>query len=107
MSSITDMVIFTEIGDEEAMARLNAWCVEHDTERHQKFERLDAHPAGGWKVFTPQVWAMAGNYFPWWELAEALPTFGWLTPATVVLVCQYHGDGVARVFRADGQRIDA
>lgn len=107
MSSITEMVIVTAFGEEEAMARLNAWCVEHDTERHQTFERLNTEAAGGFKVFTSNVWAMAGNYFPWFDLAKALPDFAWLSPEDVVLVVRYHGGDETSVIRADGRRIDA
>ncbi len=94
MSSITDMVIFAGAMDDEAMARLNAWCAERDTERGQQFRKLDVDAAGGVKVFTSDVWAMAGNYFPYEDLVEALPTFGWMYPEDIVLlVDDDNGDG--------------
>jgi hypothetical protein len=92
------MVIYA-CDDDEAMARLNAWCVEHD-DREQQFERLDTDAAGGTKVFTSQVWAMAGNYFPAEQLEDAFGSFGWLYPYdAVLLINDVHSDGT-RVVRA-------
>ena len=70
MSVITDMVIYSSLGNDEAMARVNAWCAERDTRRQQQFAPLDVDAAGGNKVFTGQVWSMSGNY----------PSFGWHHP---------------------------
>ncbi len=100
MSTITDMVLFTEGYDDEAVARLNAWCADDDTERQQQFQRLDTDAAGGSKVFTSQVWAMAGNYVRYEVLGELLPTFGWKYPHHTVLVVNYQHDECARVYRA-------
>ncbi len=86
MSSITKMVIYIGFRDEAAMARLNAWCAEHDTDREQQFEKLNMDAAGGMKVFTGQVWAMAGNYFPAEDLVEAFGSFGWLCPDDAILI---------------------
>jgi hypothetical protein len=37
---------------------------------------------------------MAGNYFPYEDLVEAFPTFGWTYPEDVVLLIDdYNGDG--------------
>lgn len=99
MSLITDMVIYARRED-EAMARLNAWCVENDPHRQQRFEQLDTDAAGGCKFFTDQVWAMSGNYFPHEKLAEAFPTFGWRYPDGAVLIVNDEHDDATRVFRA-------
>lgn len=99
MSSITRMVIVAAFGEVEAMARLNAWCVEHD-DREQQFERLDTDAAGGTKVFTSQVWAMAGNYFAAEQLEDVFGSFGWHYPYdAVLLISDKHSEGT-RVVRA-------
>lgn len=97
MSVITDLVIFST-HDEDAMDRVNAWCVEHDHRQHQ-FAKLDTDAAGGGKVFTDDVWAMAGNYFPHEDLVEALPSFGWRYPQNVVLIVDHEHDDEVRVYR--------
>lgn len=102
MSLITDMLIFASSHETAAMERLNAWCVEHDPDREQRFERLDTDPAGGTKWFTGEVWAMAGNYFRWWELIEAFPSFDWLDPDSVVLIVDHESEDVVHVVRAAG-----
>lgn len=94
MSLITDMLIFTSFDEDAAMKRLNAWCVEHDPERTQRFERLDTDAAGGTKWFTGNVWAMAGNYFRHELLVEAFPSFGWRDPECVVLIVDHEGDDI-------------
>lgn len=99
MSHLTDMVIIASPIDDEAMARLNAWCATEDP-RGQQFERLNTDAAGGTKIFTGTVWAMCGNHFPFQRLAEALPTFGWNIPGGVVLVVDVEGYGDALVVRA-------
>lgn len=99
MSYITKMVIYTAY-DDAAMARLNKWCAEHD-EREQQFERLDMDAAGGTKVFTSQVWAMAGNYFAAEALAEVFPTFGWLYPEVAVLIIDDEHSDAAQIVRAN------
>jgi len=98
MSHITDMVIFTSLDESEAMARLNAWCAQ-DGPGVQQFERLDTDDAGGRKCFTSDVWAMAGNYFDWERLAEALPTFGWVWPDEVVLIVNSEHGNAVQMFR--------
>jgi len=99
MSSITYMVIFMGLYESEAMTRLNAWCAQNDP-GVQQFEPLDTDAAGGRKVFTASVWAMAGNYFDWERLAEALPTFGWNWPNEVVLIVDDEHGNAVQVFRA-------
>jgi hypothetical protein len=97
MSLISDMVIVTSTHEDEAMARLNAWCAANETrydDDPQQFQRLtmpaflklDTDDAGGAKVFSGQVWAMSGNYVHWQRLAVALPTLGWRLPQSVVLI---------------------
>jgi hypothetical protein len=98
MSSITDMIIFTGGEEAAAMARLNAWCEAEDTERQQTFTRLETGDAGGWKVFCSYLWAMGGNYVSGYELGEALPTFGWVSPENVVLITHFCDE--TRVVRA-------
>lgn len=104
MSVITDMVLVTFMEDREAVDRLNAWCQAFDGDRGQRFAKLDEDMAGGSKWFTGQIWAMSGNYFRWYELVEALPTFGWRSPDNVLLlVDDEHGDEPL-AFRGDGRR---
>jgi len=99
MSLVTDMVLYTAGNEPDAMRRLNEWCTEAD-DRHQQFAQLDEEAAGGDKVFTGEVWAMAGNYFPHADLADALPGFGWRYPRRVVLIIDPE-DGDIHVVRAD------
>ena len=107
MSLITDMLIFICHEEREAMERLQAWCVEHDPDRQQRFEKLDTDPAGGSKWFTAEVWAMAGNYFRWSELIEAFPSFGWRDPESVVLIVDHESNDHIRVIRpADPELTD-
>lgn len=103
MSVISDMVLFTEMHEDEAITRLNAWCAENDS-RSQQFTQLDTDEAGGWKVMTSQVWAMSGNHFRHEVLAEVLPTFGWRYPHHVVLIVNYEYDECSRVYRAAPER---
>lgn len=103
MSVITDMVLFTEGWDDEAVARLNAWCAENDS-RGQQFQPLDVDAASGVKVFTSKVWAMAGNHFRHEELAAALPSFGWRYPHHTILIVNYEHDECARVYRVAPER---
>ncbi len=106
MSVITDMVIFTTFDEADAMGRLNEWHADGDDTRCW-FTRLDTDAAGGPKVFTSGVWAMAGNYFPHRELIEAFPTFGWRSPAEVVLVVGYELADETYVVRGDGKALGA
>lgn len=98
MSSITRMVIYTAY-DDEAMGRLNAWCAERD-ERRQQFEPLNMDAAGGFKVFTSQVWAMAGNYFPHEDLIDAFPSFDWRYPQAAVLIVDDSHTDTCQIIRA-------
>lgn len=77
MSVITDMLLLTnEEPESKPLRALHAWCEEHA--EGQRFNRIDiGKQGGGRKVFCTRVYACAGNYFPWRELLEALPTFGW------------------------------
>jgi hypothetical protein len=103
MSVVTDMVLITRFAEHPSVERLNAWCHTNDG-RQQQFTRLDEDAAGGIKVFTSETWAMAGNHFPWSDLAAALPTFGWRWPKEVVLIVNYEHDEETHVFRGDGRR---
>lgn len=103
MSVITDVLLITNFDEHDAVEMLNAWCRDHDG-RQQQFARLNEDAAGGNKVFTSEMWAMAGNHFPWRELAAALPSFGWRWPEEVVLVVNYEHDEETHVFRGDGRR---
>lgn len=103
MSTISQMVLFTLGWDDEAVARLNEWCAAND-ERGQQFQELNADAAGGTKVFTSKVWAMAGNYFRHEMLAEVLPSFGWRYPHHTVLIVNYEHDECSRVYRAAPER---
>jgi hypothetical protein len=105
MSNITSMVLITGPGEEDAVAELNAWCREHDADCHQEFRRLDPDAAGGMKVLTVDVWAMAGNYFPWTDLVNALGEFEWHWPEDVVLVVDHEPTNQHAVFRV-GDRVD-
>lgn len=99
MSSRTDMVVITGGYEDEAIAKLNAWCAAND-HREQQFEQLNTDAAGGSKVFTKQVWAMAGNYFPYEKLGAAFPGFGWRYPDdAIMIVNDEHGDR-SEIYRA-------
>lgn len=76
MSVVTDMLLLSlEELDSLAVRRLNEWCKKNAA--GQTFKQIDTKGAGGCKVFTTNVYACAGNYFPWRELLKALPSFGW------------------------------
>jgi hypothetical protein len=62
MSYITDVVIYG--AKQDAMANVNAWLRENDTQRQQQFEPLDTKVAGGTKAFCGSVYAAAFNYMP-------------------------------------------
>lgn len=106
MSLITGMVLVTFTEEREAVERLNAWCRSHEEQRGlraQTFGRLDERAAGGLKAFGGHVWVMAGNYFPWRELVEVLPTFGWHLPDNVLLLVDHDHEDEPLVFRGDGR----
>lgn len=101
MSSITDIIITCSVSENEAIEDIHRWCRDHNRCDDQQFGRLDTKPAGGNKVFTTQVWAMAGNYFPWRELSEAFPKFRWNLPELAVMVMAHESDLVV-VVHGDG-----
>jgi hypothetical protein len=105
VSHITDMVIFMDPEDRDAMARLNEWCAAEDDMRGQQFQPLNADEAGGSKVFCSAVWAMAGNHFPAELLAAALPSFGWRSPTSVTLLVSSEDQLETQIHRADGKSI--
>ena len=114
MSLITDLALLTNSRLEvQAMVRFHGWCDEHasgqrfgllpvgswDLEESRGFKLAagGAHPRtpemmerfdGGAKDFGKDVWACGGNYFPWADLLEALPSFGWKLPRMTVLLAK-------------------
>jgi hypothetical protein len=70
MSYITNVLI--QGAHTETIESLNTWLAEADTERSQQFQRIDMDAAGGYKVYTPKVWAAAFNYGPMGELLPKL-----------------------------------
>lgn len=92
MSIITEMIIYTPQSEHEAMDRLNEWSEKADTERGQRFEQLDVSGAGGTKFFTGDIWAMAGNHYPYEKLLEKMPSFGWTYPEDVVLIFNHENE---------------
>lgn len=86
MSMINDMVIYTRSFETDAMLEVNRACKEIDSVRGQQFERISVTGAGGTKVFCSYIWAMAGNYFPFEELAARFNFFNWNDPEGVVLL---------------------
>lgn len=100
MGRVTDMVLYVGSDlEEEGIRNLNAWCAEHDEVRHQKFAELDKDAAGGQKFSAAQVWAMVGHFFPFDELAEALPSFGWRHPGDVLLIVDDEETDGVQVYR--------
>jgi hypothetical protein len=77
-----DFILTTFMDEQEAMTRLNAWCKATTDE---EFVQLATEKAGGWKVLTTDVWAMASKQLPAVGLRERLPTFGWDSPEHVRL----------------------
>jgi hypothetical protein len=79
MSHITDMLVLTgEEPDSKPIKALNAWCEEHaNGQVFNLISEKQIEKAGGCKVFTTELYACAGNYFPWEKLIEVFHTFGW------------------------------
>jgi hypothetical protein len=100
VSSIAEMLVVCGPGEESGIDLLNAWCLARQhPDRPQTFKPIRTDGAGGAKVFTSQVLACAGNYFPWRELAEAFPSFPWRLPELTVLVIKFEVECL-RVIRA-------
>ena len=72
MSYVTDVLLIGSYGIHEEVEEFNAWCLEHDPERKQQLRPLDMDGAGGTKVIGARVYAMGGNYFPWYDLRNAV-----------------------------------
>lgn len=103
MSVITEMVIYLDESEDEAMANLNDWCRENDTVRHQEFRFISGIPdeAGGSKYFTGEIWAMAGNHFPYKELIDAFPGFDWRQPEKTILIVNHENEDSLRLIAGD------
>lgn len=95
MSAITDMLLLTSIDSADVdtdpnapILAMNTWCRKHADGQEFKQITIARDATGGSKVFTTDVYACAGNYFPWEELIEALPSFGWddYSAETTVLI---------------------
>jgi hypothetical protein len=80
MSLITEMVIYLPNSEDLAMSQLNRFSQEIDSVRHQVFELIPTGNAGGSKLFTGDIWAMAGNYYPVEDLINKIPSFSWTYP---------------------------
>lgn len=88
MSNVSSMLLMVCALERTAIEQLNEWCRERDTERQQVFEKIDMDECGGWKSFQQDVYACAGNHFPWRDLVESLPSFDWEFPENVVFALE-------------------
>jgi hypothetical protein len=116
VSVITDMLLLTnEEPDSEPIVALNAWCAKHANGQIFTHIAIDDHDAeakkrasGGGKVFCTNVYACAGNYFPWEKLVIALPSFGWDSYAAETTALILQDENVERwiAVHADGRRVE-
>lgn len=85
MSVITDVVIVTMHGEDEAIAHVNRWLAENDP-RQPELNRLDAETAGagGTKVSSAVLYAAAFNFVDGPGLEDAIRTAPWRCPSFVV-----------------------
>jgi len=97
VSYVTDMILVVPF-DHGMTDKINEACHQLDEDRHQQFRRLDAKgdEAGGTKVMGCDVWAMGGNYFPWYDLIEVLEKADWVHPGALLYV--YPEDGPSRAY---------
>jgi hypothetical protein len=106
MSVITDMLVLTNAEpNSKPIVALNAWCKEHAD--GEVFQLIHADKAGGGKVFTRRIYACAASHFPWRELVEAFPTFGWGPYVKEISALVLENENVERWIgiHADGRRI--
>lgn len=85
MSVITDVVIVTMHGEDEAIARVNDWLAQNDP-RKPRLNRLAAEEAGagGTKVSSAVLYAAAFNYVDGSGLEDAIRAAPWRCPSFVV-----------------------
>lgn len=85
MSVITDALIVTMHGEDEAIAHVNRWLAENDPRKPQ-LSKLDAEDAGagGTKVSSMVLYAAAFNYVDLGGLEEAIRAAPWRCPSSVV-----------------------
>lgn len=106
MSVITDLVLYASFDEADAVARLNDWLskkkdfpVEMGLLRQVPADEDGAYRTGGNKVFCSRLWASSINHLAHWDLdVEVMTSFGWVDPASVVLILQTE-DGAAEVVR--------
>lgn len=108
MSHITDMLLLTneEPGSVPVRA-LNAWCKQHADGQVFKRLKIERNAPGGHKVFTTEVYACAGNFFPWEKLLEVLPSFGWDSHSAEITALILQDEAVERwiAVHADGRLV--
>ena len=85
MSVITDVVIVTMHGEDEAVAHVNRWLKDNDP-REPQLNRLDAEKsgAGGTKVSSTVLYAAAFNFLDVSGLEDAIRAAPWRCPSFVV-----------------------
>jgi hypothetical protein len=86
MSVITDVLIVTMGGEDEAVASINR-RLEEDDSRKQQLNRLDAEEAGagGGKVASTVIYAAAFNFLDIGDFEEAIFRAPWRIPSAVVI----------------------
>ena len=96
MSVITDALIVTMHGDDEAIAHVNLWLEQNDS-RKPRFARLDAEKAGagGTKVSSMVLYAAAFNKVDLGGLVGAIRAAPWRARSSVVA---YFDDEFAPTF---------
>jgi len=109
MSHITDMLLLTnEEPNSKPILALNAWCGKRAAGQMFKLiSEKQTEKAGGGKVFTTKIYACAGNFFPWDDLIDALPKFGWTSYAAETTALVLQDEDVERwiAVHADGRRL--
>jgi hypothetical protein len=83
MSSITDVLVVTGLGNERGITQANAWLDEHDP-RGQQLREIDLGNAGGIKAPCVRLWAAAFKGLDIDGLTAAIRDAAWDTPRTVV-----------------------
>jgi hypothetical protein len=104
MSSITDVLVVTGLGDDDGITRVNAWLAEHDLPHRQQLKEITLENAGGVKVSCVRLWAAAFNYLDIDGLAGAVSAAPWDVPASVV--AYFDSDSTGETFTISPARPD-
>ena len=103
MSVITDVVVITCPGEDDAIAAVNARMVteapDDFPERYHLRKVSDEGRYGGSKVPSTEVWGGCFNYLPFAEFMEALAAAPWKLPSVIVAYIWHEADDDIRTWR--------